>query len=348
MLYNIVLSFDDILITPKYSSIEHRSECNLDCKVTSNIHLTIPIISSPMDSVTESEMCIALNHLGGLGIIHRFQSIHKQANQVREAHKYGSGLVGVAIGATNDFVERAQELVSAGACIINIDTAHGNTLLMKEAIKRLKREVSGSFDILAGNIATFEGAKNLQDWGADGIRVGIGNGSACITRINTGCGVPQASALMNVCDNNQITVPVVCDGGIRHPGDVAKAIALGASAVMLGSLLAGTKESPGPIKKFGEWPVERLYKEYRGSASRDSKLARGEEDKHVEGISSFIPYKGKTKRIVRDLVLGLQSSMSYIGVRTLEDFQRVARGRIIWVSPAGSAESEPHLLDIFK
>ena len=245
-----------------------------------------------------------------------------------------------AVGVTGDYMERAQELVNNGCNVLLIDVAHGHHKLVKEAMRRIKNETN--VEVIAGSIATKAAAKHLIEWGADALRVGIGNGSLCETRIRTGVGVPQVSALIDVCSvANDNSVPVISDGGIRYVGDVAKSLGLGADSVMVGSLLSGTKETPGEIIKQGEWPNERLYKKYRGSASLDSKLDRGESN-NIEGNSKIIEYKGKVFRIISDIRDGLRSSFSYVGASNLLDFQ--AKCKFVRVTQAGQVEAKPHLL----
>ena len=245
-----------------------------------------------------------------------------------------------AVGVTGDYMERAQELVNNGCNVLLIDVAHGHHQLVKEAIRRIKNETN--VEVVAGSIATKRAAVDLIEWGADALRVGIGNGSLCETRIRTGVGVPQVSALIDVCsvaDNHSI--PVIDDGGIRYVGDVAKSLGLGASSVMVGSLFSGTKETPGEIIKQGEWPNERLYKKYRGSASLDSKLDRGESN-NVEGNSKIIEYKGKVIRIISDIRDGLRSAFSYVGASDVLDFQ--SKCEFVRVTSNGTIEAKPHLL----
>ena len=245
-----------------------------------------------------------------------------------------------AVGVTGDYMERAQELVNNGCNVLLIDVAHGHHKLVKEAMRRIKNETN--VEVIAGSIATKAAAKHLIEWGADALRVGIGNGSLCETRIRTGVGVPQVSALIDVCSvANDNSVPVISDGGIRYVGDVAKSLGLGADSVMVGSLLSGTKETPGEIIKQGEWPNERLYKKYRGSASLDSKLDRGESN-NIEGNSKIVEYKGKVFRIISDIRDGLRSSFSYVGASNLLDFQ--AKCKFVRVTQAGQVEAKPHLL----
>ena len=357
------LTYDDVQIVPKYSELEHRGDVDLNTKLTKNYKLRIPIVASPMDSVTEYEMAYAMWNFGGIGFIHRFMSIEEQSNMVgtlkKEIEKDWKGtkhlevsdetrewfetpLIGAAIGVTKDYVERTKELVFSGCNVILIDVAHGHHKLVKEALGRLRNEVEGEFEIIAGCVATGEGTKDLCEWGADAIRVGIGNGSLCETRLRTGVGIPQVSAIIDcVTVADSYDVPIIADGGIRNVGDVCKGLGCGADSIMLGSLLSGTKETPGEIEKVGQWPNEQLFKKYRGSASLDSKLDRGE-DKNVEGNSKAVPYKGKIKRIIVDIIDGLKSSMSYVGAKDLIEFQTLAK--FVKITPAGTIEAQPHLI----
>jgi IMP dehydrogenase len=337
-------TFDDLQIIPKYSEVESRSQCNLTTRFTKQYKLGTPLVASPMDTVTEYNMAIAIASHGGVGILHRFMSIEKQSNQVRKI-KEQEKLVSAAIGATGDYKERAQELVNAGAIVLLIDVAHGNTKQVRDAITWCKQNLPGYVDVIAGNVATYEGARNLAQWGADAIRVGIGNGSLCETRIRTGIGIPQVTALIEcirAVEESGLDVPIIADGGIRMTGDVAKALSLGADSVMIGSLLAGTRESPGEIHRMGMWPNEQLFKKYRGSASAEVKQVHGLEEKNVEGNSKLIPYKGKVERIISDIGDGVRSAMSYVDATTIEEFQ--AKSEHVLITQNGLIEAKPHLL----
>jgi IMP dehydrogenase len=337
-------TFDDIQIIPKYSEVESRSQCNLTTRFTKQYKLGTPLVSSPMDTVTEYNMALAIASHGGVGILHRFMSIEKQSNQVRKI-KEQEKLVSAAIGATGDYKERAQELVNAGAIVLLIDVAHGNTKQVRDAITWCKQNLPGYVDVIAGNVATYEGARNLAQWGADAIRVGIGNGSLCETRIRTGIGIPQVTALIEsirAVEETGIDVPIIADGGIKMTGDVAKALSLGADSIMIGSLLAGTRESPGEIQRMGMWPNEQLFKKYRGSASAEVKQVHGLEEKNVEGNSKLIPYKGKVERIISDISDGVRSAMSYVDATTIEEFQ--AKSEHVLITQNGLIEAKPHLL----
>ena len=333
------LTYDDVNIVPKYSELESRGDVDLNTKLTKNVELRIPIVSSPMDTVTGFEMAWAISHLGGIGFIHRFMDIERQSELVASL---GDLKVGAAVGVTGDYLERARELVWKGCNVILIDVAHGHHKLVGEAIEEIKKDIS-DIEVVAGCIATSEAAKQLCEWGVDGLRVGVGNGSLCETRIRTGVGLPSVTALLDVCSTaDDYNVPVIADGGIRNVGDVCKGLGCGADTIMVGSLLSGTKESPGTIEKKGQWPNEQLFKKYRGSASLDSKLDRGEE-KNVEGNHKVIPYKGKVKRIINDIEDGIRSSCSYVGASSLEEYRSLVE--FVEVTKAGQVEAQPHLLN---
>jgi IMP dehydrogenase len=343
-------TYDDINIIPKYSEIEHRDKINISTRFTKKTLLDIPIISSPMDTITGLDMAREMMNWGGVGVIHRFMSIEEQAELMNKlCYMPGSEHVILkndlprcaAIGVKDDYLERAEELVQNGCNVLLIDVAHGHHKLVGEAIDELKTRLS-SVEVIAGSIATGEACEYLCEKGADSIRVGIGNGSLCETRIRTGVGIPQVSALLEcVAIADTYSVPVIADGGIRNVGDVCKGLACGADTIMLGSLLSGTKESPGEIEKVGKWPNEQLYKKYRGSASLDSKKSRGDK-KNVEGNHKVIPYKGKVKRIINDIREGLRSSFSYVGANNLSEFH--SKVELIQVTRAGNIEGQPHLL----
>ena len=239
-----------------------------------------------------------------------------------------------AIGANGDYLERAQELTNAGANVILIDVAHGYHKFVMEAIGNLKKTLPSYVDIIAGNVATAEAAIALQDCGADAIRVGIGGGSLCTTRLKTGFGVPNVTSLLDCA--NSVNVPIIACGGIRNSGDIAKALAVGADSVILGSLLAGTKEAPGAIIEKNNG----LYKRYRGAASLETKSIHGQVTRNVEGESTVVPFKGGVKFIVEGVLDGLRSALSYAGANNLREYFP----EYVVVTQSGINEAKPHIL----
>jgi IMP dehydrogenase len=300
-----------------------------------------------MDTVTEYEMAATLMEMGGVGCIHRFMSIEEQVAQVKKLVAYRdtdltlSHLpIMAAVGVVGDYLDRAVELENAGCNIILVDVAHGHHSNMEVALAELKANLTeGVTDVIAGNIATAEAAEDLINWGADGLRVGIGGGSLCTTRIKTGFGVPNVTSIEEVFKVAEgAGVPIMADGGIKSSGDIAKALAVGADCVMVGSLLAGTKESPGAIL---ETP-QGLYKRYRGSASLETKVTHGQKSRNVEGESTTIPFKGGVKFIINGLTDGIRSAFSYAGSDNIIDYY--ARADYNVVTNAGLAEAKPHLI----
>jgi len=352
------LTYDDILLVPKYSEIETRSSINLATLVSRRYGILRPYVASCMDTVCEYKMAIKMVELGGVGCIHRFMSVDEQCEQVSKVlefittnHMYEEwGVmyddwhseikdipVMAAVGVNDSDIERAQRLVNCGANIILIDVAHGHHKNVKKMIQLLRDVLPEKVDIIAGNISTEESALDLCEWGADGLRVGIGGGSLCTTRIQTGHGVPNVTSIIDCVKGAK--VPVMADGGIRSSGDIAKALSVGADCVMLGSLLAGTKESPG---KIVEKSNGSLFKRYRGSASLETKSTHGQSTRHVEGESTLIPFKGSVDFIIEKLTDGVKSALSYSGSDTIKNFQ--LKSEVIEITPSGMLESKPHLL----
>ena len=331
-------SFDDVLLRPKYSDLTSRSEADLTSNLDSDINLSLPVISSPMDTVTEDRMALQLDSLGGLGIIHRYNSIEEQEQLVHKCYVSGAKNIGAAIGVTGDHKERAQRLVKAGANVICIDVAHGHHAMVKNSLKELKDVFSSTVHLMAGNVATLEAFDALSEWGADSIRVGIGGGSICSTRLVTGHGVPTLQSILDVSRTTTNT-KIIADGGIKTTGDMAKAIAAGADFVMLGSMLAGTEETPGDplFAANGE-----KYKVYRGMASSTAQRSWRGKSSTPEGISTTVPYRGLVSDILRDVQGGLKSALSYTGVRTIAGFQ--AKAQFLQQTSAGQAESNTHIL----
>jgi IMP dehydrogenase len=466
------LTFDDVLLVPKFSDITSRSQTNLETKLSRNISLNIPLVSANMDTVTESGMAVAMAREGGLGIIHRFLTIEEEANEVLKVKRSGSvmienpyfispkqtikdairymkekgvsgllvidsesklagiltrrdvmfesestqlvkdvmtkdvvtakpglsldeakeilrknrieklplvdesnhikglittkditnienypvaskdkkgrPLVGAAVGVKGDFMDRAESLLEAGADVIVVDIAHGHSENAVNTIRHIKKAFPDS-ELIAGNVATAAGAEELIKAGVDAVKVGVGSGSICITRVVTGSGVPQLTAVLDCAKvGRQHDIPIISDGGIRTSGDVTKALAAGASSVMVGSILGGTDESPGSfISKNG-----KRFKIYRGMASFYASLGRkSKEIGHVsieddlndyvaEGVEAMVPYKGSVADILKQLTGGVRSGLSYCGAHTIKQMQENAE--FIKISGAGFAESQPH------
>ena len=383
------LSFDDVLLVPGMSKVESRKDVDLSCHLRQDLdedenytdpgpEFRIPIISSPMDTVTGRDMIMAMHEAGGLGVAHRYCSIEEQVEMVK-AEVVGSKkepdfdyskvsmdstLMGsirrrmppsdilqefvakdtlshnaaAAIGVTGDYLERAQELVNANCKILCVDVAHGHHISVREALKNLKKKFGQDVILIAGNVATAKAFEDLSRWGADAIRVGIGGGSICSTRIQTGHGVPTLQSIID-CVESSGEAKIIADGGIRNSGDIVKAIAAGADLVMLGSLLAGTDESPGQVFSSAEG---KKYKVYRGMASVEAQVDWRGEARSLEGVSTTIPYKGSVKKILKDLEQNIRSGMSYTGAEDLSELYY--NSEMIRQTQAGMQESFTHIL----
>jgi len=471
------LTFDDVLLVPKRSSIATRSQTNLQTKLSKNISLNIPIISANMDTVTESTMAVAMAREGGIGIIHRFLTISEQVNEVlkvkrsgsvmienpyfirpnqtvKEAINYmrekevsgllvtdpdsklvgiltrrdimfeseggtklvkdvmtsdvvtakpgigiseakeilrknrveklplvdekghvkglitskdiintdnypaaskdkkGRPLVGAAVGVKGDFMERTEALLDAGADVIVVDIAHGHSDNALNTVHLIKKAFPNC-ELIAGNVATAQGTEDLIKAGVDAVKIGVGSGSICITRVITGSGVPQLTAVLDCAKvGKKLDVPIISDGGIRNSGDATKALAAGASTVMVGGILGGTDESPGsPVMKNG-----KKFKIYRGMASFYASLGRKSKetgsvsisedlnDYVAEGVEAMVPYKGSVTDIIKQLTGGIRSGLSYCGANNILQMQENAE--FIKMSQAGFVESQPHDVDL--
>jgi IMP dehydrogenase len=329
------LTFDDVLITPTKSDVKSRRDPSLKSQLTKKIAIETPIVSANMDTVTEYDMAFAMSRLGGVGILHRFVSIDQQVAWVQELKKQNVSVISASIGVNADFKERATALVKAGVQVLTIDIAHGHSTTMIDVMKWLKDSFSQT-EIIAGNLAMPDAARDLIEAGADAIKVGIGPGSMCTTRIITGCGVPQLTAIAlcaEVAESYQ--VPVIADGGIKTSGDIVKAFAAGASTVMLGSMLSGTIETPGIIQNG--------RKQYRGMASKDAQVSwRGgvPEGMAPEGESTFVSVKGHVRDVILELTGGIRSGMSYVNATSIREIAEKAR--FMEMSVAGANESRAH------
>ena len=332
--------FNDVLLVPQMSSIISRADINITQSLYNHGPLNLPIISSPMDTVTETSMAIAMHQSGGLGIVHRYNSINEQSDMVTEVAEEGISVgVGAAIGVTGDFVERATTLRDAGANLLCLDVAHGHHVNVRYALEVLRKTLGDGIHIMAGNVATLEGFNDLADWGADSIRVGIGGGSICSTRIQTGHGVPTLQSIID-CSRTDRDASIIADGGIKTSGDAVKALAAGADFVMLGSMLSGTNETPGAyFRKDG-----RAYKKYRGMASKEAQMDWRGYLSSREGVSTLVELKGSVIQVLEDIESGIRSGFSYSGASSIEELQ--VKARFIKQTSNGSAESESHILHV--
>mgnify|MGYP006091159645 CR=1 FL=1 len=343
------LTFDDILLLPRYSKIL-PSETLTESHLSKKIKLKVPFLSSAMDTVTESKMAIAIAKSGGIGIIHRNFSIKKQCEQVYKVKKIDL-LVGAAMGTGKDDLKRAWSLIDNGIDILVIDTAHGHSKKVLDIMLKIKK-ISSKISLCVGNIATAEAAQKLYNCGADILKVGIGPGSICTTRMIAGIGVPQITALRNVkkAVKNK-DVKIISDGGIKFSGDIVKAIASGADAIMMGSIFAGTEESPG--KKFKI--KNKYFKIYRGMGSIGA-MSAGSSNRYFqknykdkskfvpEGVEARVEYKGFVANIIYQLQGGLKSSMGYIGAKNLKEIRKNAK--FIKITKAGFYESMVHSVEM--
>ena len=345
------LTFDDVTLVPQYSSILPH-ETITKTELSKNLKLNIPLLSSAMDTVTESKMAIAIAKSGGLGIIHKNLNPKKQALEVKKVKK-NNMIVGAAVGTNEKDIDRVYKLLESKVDLIVVDTAHGHTKKVLTIIKKIKK-ISKNSIVCAGNIATGKAAKFLADSGVDIVKVGIGPGSICTTRLVTGIGVPQLSAVLDVKKAlKNYKTKIISDGGIKFSGDISKAIAAGADAVMIGSLFAGTTESPGKIFKY----KGKLYKNFRGMGSAGA-MSAGSADRYfqkkskniskyvAEGVEGIVQFKGPLNKIIYQLVGGLKSSMGYMGSKTIKDLQK--KSEFVKITKAGFYESMVHNVDQIK
>lgn len=346
------LTFDDVLLLPNKSNVL-PAEVDVSTKLTRKLHLAVPFISSAMDTVTESSMAVAMSAMGGCGVIHRNLEPALQAAQTEEAKRKGASIVGCAVGPGADLMERLKLLLFAGADFIVLDTAHGHSQNVLNAVKRIKDSYPDT-QLVAGNVATPEATVDLILAGADAVKVGIGPGSICTTRIVSGVGVPQITAVYDCAmEARKRGVPVIADGGIRHSGDAVKALAAGASCVMLGKLLSGCEEAPGEVH---ESTVLGRVKTYRGMGSIGA-MSQGSKDRYgqagvandklvPEGVEGWVPVSGTVADAISQMVGGLRSGMGYVGADTVAELSELAR--FIQITPAGLAESHVHGLAGFQ
>ena len=362
------LTFDDVLLIPAESHVL-PNEVKLDTKLAPNLQLHIPLISAGMDTVTEGNMAIAMAENGGLGVIHKNLSIEVQVEEVKKAKRktvdpnlphpavddQGRLLAAAAVGVTSDTFERAESLLEAGADAIVIDTAHGHSAGVLRKIKEIREHFSNA-TLIAGNVATSEGTAALFDAGVDVVKVGIGPGSICTTRIVAGVGVPQITAIYDAASVAQkYGKKIIADGGIKYSGDVVKALAAGGNAVMLGSMFSGNTEAPGTIftnegKQFksyrGMGSVGAMSQQH-GSSDRYFQGGVNEANKLVpEGVEALVPYKGDVSNIIYQIDGGLRAGMGYVGAGTIEEL--IENSQFVQITNAGLRESHPHDVQMAK
>ncbi|WP_336343811.1 guanosine monophosphate reductase [Halalkalicoccus ordinarius] len=334
------LSYGDVLLVPQRSPVESRSHVDLSTRLTDSIELETPLLSAPMDTVTESETAISLARAGGFGTIHRFMSVDEQAAEVRAVSRADEP-VGAAIGINEDYLDRTEAVRKAGADCVMMDVAHGHLESCLTAVERVRDEFGADPDLIVGNVATPEGVEDLYGAGADGVKVGIGPGSHCTTRKVAGAGVPQLTAVDDCAERaHELGVPIVADGGIRCSGDAVKALMAGADTVMMGSLFAGTAEAPGElIERDG-----RQYKRSRGMATTAANERRTDKDEGApaadEGVEGLIEYKGPVAEITAEFAAGIRSGLSYCGGHTIPEAR--SNAEFVRVAPSAREREGAH------
>lgn len=355
------LCFDDVLLIPQYSEIESRKNVDLTvsgfdenaAKLTCAFQaLRCPIVGSPMDTVMSPDAAAVLDRVGGFGILHRYCTITEAVKtflDTMEKTVYEDNPmpnIMTAVGATGDYLERSHALYEAGCRAFCIDVAHGHHASVKTAISEMRLKFGDDIHIMSGNVATLEAFNDLADWGSNSIRVGVGGGSMCSTRIRTGHGIPTLQSVLD-CGKSDRDVLLIADGGIRNSGDFVKSLAAGADMVMLGSLLAGHKECPGDViddKGFIYQNLPsgsiKLFKKFRGMASREAQLKWRGRVSVVEGESTVVPYKGLMMNTIADLLEGVRSGLSYSGARTIRELR--SKARFVSVTSQGVRENVPH------
>ena len=339
------LTFDDVLLIPARSDIL-PTQVSTETRLTAQIRLDIPILSAAMDTVTDARLAIALGRLGGLGVIHRNLTVIEQAEEVRRA-KDADVLVGAAVGVAGDADERAAALVGAGVDVIVVDTAHGHSAAVVRMVEKVKAR--HRVEVIAGNVATAEGTEELIAAGADCVKVGMGPGAICTTRIVAGAGMPQITAVFDCAEAaDRHSIPICADGGIQHSGDIGKAIGAGAWTVMLGGLLAGVDESPGDVVEIDG----SAFKSYRGMGSLGAMEARRSRDRYgqsdvgefsklvPEGVEGRVRAQGPLAAVIHQLVGGLRAGMGYVGASSIDELR--SKARFVRISGAGLRESHPH------
>ena len=332
---NRMYSYDDVLLRPQYSDIRSRSEIDISTDLGKGVILQLPIFASPMDTISEGAMGSAMGKVGASAIIHRYNTIQEQMSEINKVNS--PSIVGGAVGISGDYLERASALVNYGADFLCVDVAHGHHIMMKEALHELRKLFGDDYHIMAGNVATLDGINDLADWGADSVRCNIGGGSICSTRIQTGHGLPGLQTIIE-CSKTDRDVKIIADGGIKNSGDMVKALAAGADAVMVGSLLAGTTETPGEI--FMDAKGTR-WKTYRGMASKEAQVEWRGKYSSFEGVATRVPCRGSVGPILTDLEKGIRSGFSYTGARNLRELQ--TKAQFVEQTTSGLSESRTHI-----
>jgi len=332
---NRTFSYDDVLLVPQYSDIRSRSEIDISTDLGKGLKLQLPILASPMDTISEAAMATAMTKVGATAIIHRYNTIEKQASHVEQVPS--PAIVGAAIGVTGDCLERASALIEAGATFLCVDVAHGHHIMVKETLQLLRKKFGDQLHIMAGNVATLVGINDVADWGADSVRCNIGGGSICSTRVQTGHGLPGLQTIIE-CSKTDRDVKIIADGGIKNSGDIVKAIAAGADAVMIGSLLAGVTEAPGEIHMDAKG---MRWKTYRGMASKEAQINWKGKYSSFEGVTSRVPLRGPVSLILDDLETGIRSGFSYSGARNLRRLR--IRAQFVSQTSSGLSESRAHI-----
>lgn len=358
------LTFDDVLLVPQYSEIT-PDMADVSTKLTNTFKMNVPFLSAAMDTVSEHKLVTALALAGGLGVIHKNMSIADQAKEVEMVKNYefdneknkrvlidkkGRLCVGAAIGVTADMMDRVHALMDTGVDVFVLDSAHGDSKNIINAIRNLRLEYP-SMELIAGNVATYEGALDLMKAGASAVKVGMGPGSICTTRIIAGIGVPQLQAVMDCARaSKEMNVPIIADGGIKYSGDVVKALAAGANTVMLGGLFATCEEAPGDIYESNG----KKYRTYRGMGSIEA-MAKGSTDRYfqtghkkfvAEGVQGIVEVKTTVEELVFQLIGGLKAGMGYCGSKDISTLQE--KGTFIKITNNALLESHPHDISINK
>ncbi len=341
----LALSYDDVLLVPQYSTIQSRADVDLTVKLSPRITLSLPIVTAPMSDVVDTTSAISLFKCGGLAFSHRFNTVGEQADEVAKIKQSGA-LIGATVGCCHDSYEnRANALVKAGVDVLLLDVAHGHMRKAVEITRILKQRFGKSVDIHAGVVATYDGAVNLYTAGADCVHAGIGGGSICTTRIMTGCGVPNITTAIDCARAaRKFKKTFVMDAGIKNSGDIVKALAAGASAVRVGNMLAGLKESPGKLVTIDGVK----YKIYNGSTSylaKKNHLAKKVTNSknylhHIEGVEGIVAYKGEMADHLKVIEAGIRSGFSYCGAKNIRELW--AKAKFIRVTPMGMRESASH------